>query len=244
MPATGALPRKPGDFSNECIFIARIQEEDGTSSSVDVQAIDFSPPAEASPDWGHVQAHNRQDMQRSIQGLVIGSAYGSDNMGNGNYNTNKNHDGSNSTSTGRSPDTNSNRPTPSSTTASDSLGQNRQPNNQSNSSYESSPAASTHLNQQLPKHPTNANSYFTTNADYNTTSTGLTPDNGNGNGAFGLPETPGGTFEVPAGWEQQGTAMTPIGEGVFRHLMGLGPMEDPMFVHPLSFLLIKTSPEC
>lgn len=66
--------------------------------------------------------------------------------------------------------------------------------------------------------------YFNTHPEYTTTSMGLTPDTG----VYSLPETPG-TFEVPAGWEvnpQQGTGMTPIGEGVFRHLMGLG--EDPM----------------
>lgn len=58
----------------------------------------------------------------------------------------------------------------------------------------------------------------------NIPATGMTPGND-----FSMPETPGRGFDVPAGWEmgQQGTGLTPVGEGVFRQLMGLGPM-DPM----------------
>jgi hypothetical protein len=53
--------------------------------------------------------------------------------------------------------------------------------------------------------------------------TGLTPDN-----TFSMPATPGRDF-APPGWETNGqtTGFTPIGEGVFRQLYGLGPL-DPM----------------
>lgn len=69
-------------------------------------------------------------------------------------------------------------------------------------------------------------SFFANQPDYSgISSTGMTPDSN----AFVLPETPGRGFDVPAGWEmsQQSTGLTPVGEGVFRQLMGLGPM-DPM----------------
>jgi hypothetical protein len=69
-------------------------------------------------------------------------------------------------------------------------------------------------------------SFFSTQPDYsNIVPTGLTPDN-----TFTMPETPDRSFDVPSGWEmnnQQTTGLTPVGEGVFRTLMGLGPM-DPM----------------
>ena len=52
----------------------------------------------------------------------------------------------------------------------------------------------------------------------------MTPD-----ATFNMPETPGRAFDVQNGWEvnNQNSALTPIGEGVFRQLMGLSPM-DPM----------------
>ncbi|KAF5870051.1 putative binuclear zinc transcription factor protein [Botrytis fragariae] len=46
--------------------------------------------------------------------------------------------------------------------------------------------------------------------------------------AYSMPETPGRTYTTPDPWPQQTTTgLTPVGEGVFRHMMGLGPM-DPM----------------
>ena len=69
-------------------------------------------------------------------------------------------------------------------------------------------------------------SFFQGTTDFsNIQSSGLTPDNT----TFSMAETPGRQFEVP-GWEMsntQTTGLTPVGEGVFRQLMGLGPM-DPM----------------
>jgi len=68
-------------------------------------------------------------------------------------------------------------------------------------------------------------SFFASQPDYREIpSSGLTPEN-----TFTLPETPGRDYPVPSGWEmsQQTTGLTPVGEGVYRQLMGLGPM-DPM----------------
>jgi hypothetical protein len=82
--------------------------------------------------------------------------------------------------------------------------------------------------------------FFTGQPDYTGISaSGLTPEGSASlsgqaiQDGFAAPETPGRGFEVPNGWEMGnsngmgGSGMTPIGEGVFRHLMGLGSM-DPM----------------
>ncbi|EPE31562.1 Zn2/Cys6 DNA-binding protein [Glarea lozoyensis ATCC 20868] len=128
---------------------------------------------------------------------------------------------------GLSPDTansSSNRPTPSSTTPSDS-----RPNLQSNraksanGSHETSPLP--HPSSDPNRH-TPMNHFFPGQADFsNISGTGMTPEN-----TYNVPETPGRQFDVP-GWENishnQTTGLTPVGEGVFRQLMGLGPM-DPM----------------
>jgi hypothetical protein len=71
------------------------------------------------------------------------------------------------------------------------------------------------------------NTFFRTTPDYsNIPSSGLVQ----GHAAYRIPETPGPDFPVPGGWEMsQQTQLTPVGEGVFRQLMGLGPMDtDPM----------------
>jgi len=67
-------------------------------------------------------------------------------------------------------------------------------------------------------------SFFSTQPYYSSIPVGLTPDN-----TFSMPETSSRSFNVPSGWEMnnQTTGLTPVGEGVFRTLMGLGPM-DPM----------------
>jgi hypothetical protein len=146
-----------------------------------------------------------------------------DSSGTGGY---VNSEASASVDTGLSPDTqsSSNRPTPNSG-SSDSRSSLR-PGQQSSGSgsYETSPAASA---SRLPATDGRAmSSFFATQPDYsNISSTGMTPDNN----AFVMPETPGRGFDVPPGWEmsQQTTGLTPVGEGVFRQLMGLSPM-DPM----------------
>lgn len=74
-------------------------------------------------------------------------------------------------------------------------------------------------------------SFFRGDPDYSgINATGMSPDNGGSSAnGFTMPETPGTGFEVPPGWEMSSgtTGLTPVGEGVFRQLMGLSPM-DPM----------------
>lgn len=113
---------------------------------------------------------------------------------------------------GLSPDTSSNRPTPTSSTPSDSRS-NLQPRSATSrpNSHETSPSAP--HNTLLPNgdgRPIPAGYY----------STGMTPDAQQYVMQTGSPN-----------WEMnsQTTGLTPVGEGVFRQLMGLGPM-DPMFV--------------
>jgi hypothetical protein len=45
---------------------------------------------------------------------------------------------------------------------------------------------------------------------------------------FSMPEAPGREFGVPSGWEMnfQTNNLTPVGEGVFRQPMGLGPLDQ------------------
>ena len=138
-----------------------------------------------------------------------------------------NSESSNTADTGLSPDTansNSNRPTPNASTPSDTRPTLQTTQNSGRTSYEASPAIQ---NQRVPATDGRSMStFFQGQPDYsNITASGLTPDN-----PFTMPETPGRSFDVPSGWEMssQTTGLTPVGEGVFRTLMGLGPMEDPM----------------
>lgn len=111
-----------------------------------------------------------------------------------------------------SPDTSSNRPTPTSSTPSDSRS-NLQPRsaNSRPASHETSPAASHNtLLSNGDNRPMPTGFY----------STGMTPDAQQ----FGM-QTESPNWEM----NNQTTDLTPVGEGVFRQLMGMGPM-DPMFV--------------
>ena len=133
-----------------------------------------------------------------------------------------NGDSSNSADPGLSPDTGhsgSNRPTPNSTTPSETRSGLHPGSTTSRPSYNSSPVAS---HQRTPATEGSMSTFFTTYS--NIPETDFTPD-----GAFTRPETPGKEFPVPNGWEMsaQTTGLTPVGEGVFRHLMELGPI-DPM----------------
>jgi hypothetical protein len=69
-------------------------------------------------------------------------------------------------------------------------------------------------------------SFFSSQPDYSSIPTGLTPDR-----AFSMPETTSRSFTAPSGWEMsdQHTGLMPAGEGVFRTLMGLGPMDSMAF---------------
>ena len=119
----------------------------------------------------------------------------------------------------------SDRPTPS-TTPSDGRG-NLQPAQGRNghsgrSSFETSPASS-HRHTVQPDHRVQHNNMFT-GAEY----TGIGPIGTTGltnAHTYGMPETPGRDFTATGGWEMNGQGLTPVGEGVFRELMGMGPME-------------------
>jgi hypothetical protein len=189
------------------------------------------------PNWmpidSQLSSDQGQNVQRNLQGLAIGDIttisitttdYLNREMNNGSGYGNSE---SNATAdSGLSPDTAnsaSNRPTPSASTPSDTRPSLQPGQTSGGKSYETSPASS---NQRLPATDGRAlSSFFSTQPDYsNIPSTGLTPDN-----TFTMPETHGRSFDVPSGWEMsnQTTGLTPVGEGVFRTLMGLGPM-DPM----------------
>ncbi|KAA8567129.1 hypothetical protein EYC84_010194 [Monilinia fructicola] len=131
---------------------------------------------------------------------------------------------STNTETGLSPNTRnaSNHPTPNSTTPSDSRPSNMQhgPNSTRNRSYETSPAP----NSTREPHRI-VDEYFHTRPNYSSipADTALTTN------PYRMPETPGRTYTTPGPWgPSTDTGLTPVGEGVFRHMMGLGPAMDPM----------------
>lgn len=208
----------------------RESDPNGTSAGANNDALGALDSDQAN--WMPLPEHGSgNDMHQTLQSLAIGrsalsqTAYAINNINNTGYVT---ADNGNGVDAGLSPDTahstGSNRPTPNSTTPSEPRS-NRQANSDP-TSYETSPAASSQ--RRLPPH-TNGNgrlmdAFFDTQPDYsNTNPLGLSPD------PFGMPETPGRDFSLPNGWDmsQQTTGLTPVGEGVFRQLMGLGPM-DPM----------------
>jgi hypothetical protein len=201
-----------------------------TDTANDFRA-DSDPTSGASdqPNWVPLPDHG-QDVQRTLQGLALGgimrSTYGHGELSGGGY---VNSESSNANDSGLSPNTGnsgSDRPTPNSTTPSESRANLKPGQTSAGASYETSPASS-----HKPRVPTGSDtrsisSFFSTQPDYATIpSTGMTPDNN----AFTMPETPGREFQVPPGWEMSGqtTGLTPVGQGVFNQLMGLGPM-DPM----------------
>lgn len=118
--------------------------------------------------------------------------------------------------------THSDRPTPNSSTPSDTRSSIQASSGQAGqsggSSFETSPASS-HQNDNR-----SAAAFFGHATDFsNVGGTGLTPNSTN----FTLPPTPGrgNDFNVPNGWELSNQGLTPVGEGVFRELMGMGPMD-------------------
>lgn len=190
------------------------------------------------PSWmplpEHSSGEHGQDVQRTLQGLAIGtnslprSAYATGDINSTGYVTGENSNGADAS---LSPDTahstGSNRPTPNSTTPSEPRSSLQPGGNSGGTSYETSPVSSHQA--RLPSHSSSdgrsMNSFLASQPDYSGISaTGLTPEN-----PYSIPETSSRDFPVPNGWEmsQQTTGLTPVGEGVFRQLMGLGPM-DPM----------------
>lgn len=245
MPFMGGGPRQGGE-TIDCNFLVRIIEdsENPNAPKTDLSKVDYSPlseqhvgqpPARNQEQW---IAAERRDVQQTLQGLVISPNYGAGDASNGGFG----NDGSNSADTGLSPDTASNRLTPNSTTPSDTQQSRavRQSLSQSQpTSFETSPVSTSQ--QRAPPHSGRTmGAFFSGQPDYTGISaSGLTPEGSASLSAqaiqdgFAAPETPGRGFEVPNGWEMGnsnamgGSGMTPIGEGVFRHLMGLGSM-DPM----------------
>ncbi|RAL65228.1 hypothetical protein DID88_001334 [Monilinia fructigena] len=143
------------------------------------------------------------------------------------------------TETGLSPNTRntSNHPTPNSTTPSDSHSSNIQhgQNNTSNRSYETSPAP----NSNREPHRI-MDEYFHTRPSYSS----IPADTAPVTNTYSMPEMPGRSYTSPGSWGQSAnTGLTPVGEGVFRHMMGLGPAMDPMDiwegVHEGKMILVR-----
>lgn len=233
-------------IDNECNYmrISRISEISVDPNSTKVPSGDPDPPSASSAigrtetagegsDWINFQSHQPteqgRDAQHNLQNLAIGSLPTQriteiSSAGGSNY-MNTTDGSNNGGDSGLSPDTqhsNSNRPTPNSTTPSESRS-NLQPGatGSGGTSYETSPASS-HNARAPSADGRSMSSFFNGQPDYsNIPSTGLTPG-----GQFSMPETPGRDFDVPNGWDQT-NGLTPVGEGVLRQLMGLGPL-DPM----------------
>lgn len=253
-PYIGRQPNGP-QFRNECNFM-KVAEDDGSSAfqtgqdnsanvRVDSELISgVTASASADPirafddigtNWTPLPDHAPQhghDMQHSLQGLVIESLpprnYRSGDMNSTGY---VNSENSNSVDAGLSPDTahsGSNRPTPSSTTPSEPRAH-MQPRRKKSGgkSYETSPAPSHQQARVVGNDTRSMSTFFSAQPDYSSIpATGLAADNNEY-----MPGSPGrsGDFPIHNGWEmnQATTGLTPVGEGVFRQLMGLGPM-DPM----------------
>lgn len=237
----GHSPDAPphGILGNDCNFLRIAKDVPIVDEASPTRTNSQSEPASATRtdsfvngrgNWDNTASGGGPDVQRTMQGLALGdmptNPYLSDRgTGTGGY---INSEPSASNDTGLSPDTvqsTSNRPTPNSSTTSDSRPSLQPGHGSGSASFETSPAASGGA--RLPATDGRSmSSFFANQPDYSgISSTGMTPDSN----AFVLPETPGRGFDVPAGWEmsQQSTGLTPVGEGVFRQLMGLGPM-DPM----------------
>lgn len=240
MPTMGGGPNR-SIFRNECQFM-KVPDDapnpmDDSPTVATGTANDFrrgSDPTSGTsdqPNWiplpDHTPNDQGQDVQRTMQGLALGSGprapFGSGDLSSGGYSeSSNNNDTSLSPNTGNS---GSDRPTPNSTTPSEPRG-NLQPGQTSGgTSYETSPASSHNAPVPPATDSRSMSSFFSTQPDY----TGISATGMADNNAFTMPETPGRDFQVPPGWEMSGqtTGLTPVGEGVFRQLMGLGPM-DPM----------------
>jgi hypothetical protein len=208
----------PGAASNPATAGPNSAQPDAISSSSNW--LNFSPTGQG------------QEVQRNMESLAIDSLQTQrvSDLNSGSSYMNSEGSGSGSGGdAGLSPDTqhsNSGRPTPKSSTPSDSrsnlqTGQ----NGSSGTSYETSPASSHNNPLRRDGDHRIMESFFSGQPDFsNIPSTGLTPGN-----QFSMPETPGRDFGVPSGWEMnsQTNSLTPVGEGVLRQLMGLGPL-DPM----------------
>ncbi|EON97892.1 putative binuclear zinc transcription factor protein [Phaeoacremonium minimum UCRPA7] len=114
----------------------------------------------------------------------------------------------------------SDRPTPNSSSASDRQNLNTGRMSSGGNSFETSPVTQTQ-NVSQSDVDRNVAAFFNDPTNGFSMGTGMTPDQ-----RFTMPDTPGGEFTVPPGWELPGqTGMTPVAEGVLRTIMQMGPME-------------------
>lgn len=154
---------------------------------------------------------------------------------------------------GTSPDGPSNRPTPnSSTAASDQPRPNLTPNvrpinGSGGNSFEASPAVS-HQNLNMSaatpgagEVDRNVNAFFGTPSSFGIPAAGVSAGLATPDQRFGIADAPGGgpgpggpgpgpspgDFSVSPGWPEipPQPGMTPVAEGLFRSMMGMGPME-------------------
>lgn len=250
MPKIGQGPNGlPNNFrKGECNFM-RIPEDvgnpmdDASPAGLNDTSHDFRRQSELSSaeatnsdtnnmgeqsSWMPLPDHAATDMgnavQQNFQDLALGEAYRITAYGTV---LNSTRVGTSESSNGAmSPDTthpSSTRPTPNASTPSDSRST-KQHGHSEQTSYETSPTA-TGLPKHLPGSDTRTIPFFANQPDYNSgpSATGMALGNG-----LGLPDPSGRDFDVPCAWDmgnQATTGLTPIGEGVFKHLLDLGPMD-------------------
>ncbi|PQE11195.1 fungal specific transcription factor protein [Rutstroemia sp. NJR-2017a BVV2] len=189
-----------------------------TSGRTDSFPPNFGPEQ---TNWNSLNGQSRS--QGEGPALVVGQGMPIARDMNNNYGTEGSSTGGDS---GLSPNAGpSNQPTPNSSTASDPRPSNLPHNHKSANTRSFEVSSGSHTASQVRSMA----AWFNSEPDYNnippTGISGMTP------GPFNVPETPGRSFASPGGWsmngQQQSTGLTPVGEGVFRHMMDLGPM-DPM----------------
>jgi hypothetical protein len=134
--------------------------------------------------------------------------------------------GTNDMSVSPNPESISNRPTPNSSSNSEqrhSTSNGAARSNSGRTSFDASPInLQQALGSQAEMDATTA-AFFQNHANFGLpdSGTGMTPGR-----EFVMPDTPSGGFGVPNGWEMPAsTGMTPVAEGVLRHLINMPPMD-------------------
>lgn len=176
------------------------------SQPKDLASVDYSERPQASPNW----VGNNTQKNGHLSGVagVSTMAFGPRGLSANGFNNASGH-----SDTGRSPETISSGLTPNSTTPSDTQ-QRGSVSAQQPFGYNVSSS-----NTQQKQYSTTTTSFFSIDNNFaDLQSTGLTPDALGGTTA---PEST--TFSMQEStWETSGNGMTPLGPGVFRHLMELG----------------------
>ncbi|KAI0136285.1 fungal-specific transcription factor domain-containing protein [Xylariales sp. AK1849] len=133
--------------------------------------------------------------------------------------------GTNDMSVSPHPESSSTRPTPNSSSASDLRNSTSgRMSGSGRTSFDASPIGGNQTLGTQAEMDAAAAAFFSdaSNFGMQTSGTGMTPGR-----SFVMPDTPGNTFTLPEGWVMpgQGTGMTPVAEGVLRHLMDMPPMD-------------------